>query len=338
MKKFFIVGIILIGLAVFAWLYFTGEKKDPNILTLYGNVDIREVNLSFRIGGRIVKMPFEEGDQVKAGQVLALLDKNQFEDNVNESKAETIFKQAQLDELLAGTRPEQIAQAKANVRERESTLANAEKLLEKNKLGYEAKVVSLQEYQNTQTQVKEGKARLSSTKEVLQEAINGPRKETVQAAKANLEAAKANLSLSTKNIYYTKLISPSNGVILTRVQEPGAVVSATQTVYALSLNEPKWIQAYIDEVDLGKIYPGMCAEIKTDSYSDKVYKGQIGFISPVAEFTPKSVETKELRTDLVYRLRVIVKDHENELRQGMPVTVNLYLNNGKQNEKASGKN
>ncbi len=338
MKKFLIAGVILISLAVFAWFYFTKEKKDSNILTLYGNVDIREVNLSFRIGGRIIKMPFEEGDRVKAGQVLANLDQNEFEDNVNQAKAETMVKQAQLNELLAGTRSEQIAQAEANTREKKATLANSEKLLEKNKLGYEANVVSLQEFQNTQTQVKEAKAKLSSAEQALKEAINGPRKEDIQAARANLEAAKANLSGSMKNIYYTKLISPSNGVILTRVQEPGAVVSATQTVYSLSLNDPKWIQAYIDEVDLGKIYPGMIAEIKTDTYSDKVYKGQIGFISPVAEFTPKSVETKELRTDLVYRLRVIVKDPENELRQGMPVTVNLYLNNGKENEKDSGKN
>jgi len=338
MKKFLIAGVILISLAVFAWFYFTKEKKDSNILTLYGNVDIREVNLSFRIGGRIIKMPFEEGDRVKAGQVLAYLDQNEFEDNVNQAKAETMVKQAQLNELLAGTRSEQIAQAEANTREKKATLANSEKLLEKNKLGYEANVVSLQEFQNTQTQVKEAKAKLSSAEHALKEAINGPRKEDIQAARANLEAAKANLSGSMKNIYYTKLISPSNGVILTRVQEPGAVVPATQTVYSLSLNDPKWIQAYIDEVDLGKIYPGMIAEIKTDTYSDKIYKGQIGFISPVAEFTPKSVETKELRTDLVYRLRVIVKDPENELRQGMPVTVNLYLNNGKENEKDSGKN
>lgn len=338
MKKFLIAGVILISLAVFAWFYFTKDKKDSNILTLYGNVDIREVNLSFRIGGRIIKMPFEEGDRIKTGQVLAYLDKNEFEDNVNQAKAETMVKQAQLNELLAGTRSEQIAQAEANTREKKATLANSEKLLEKNKLGYEANVVSLQEFQNTQTQVKEAKAKLSSAEQALKEAINGPRKEDIQAARASLEAAKANLSGSMKNIYYTKLISPSNGVILTRVQEPGAVVSATQTVYSLSLNDPKWIQAYIDEVDLGKIYPGMIAEIKTDTYSDKVYKGQIGFISPVAEFTPKSVETKELRTDLVYRLRVIVKDPENELRQGMPVTVNLYLNNGKENEKDSGKN
>lgn len=326
MKKTTLISLVLLLIAILVFFFFIKSSKVSDILTLYGNVDIREVNLSFRIDGRIEKMTFEEGDAVNEGDVVAILDKAQFLDSVDQSKAEVNVKQAQLNELLAGTREEEIAQARALVKERESTFINAQDLLYKNELGFEAGVISLQELQNSQTQVKETSARFQSAKDSLREAINGPRKENIQSARASLDASKAALSKAEKNLSYTELISPSNGVMVTRVQEPGAVVGKSQTIYTLSLNNPKWIQAYIDEVNLGKIYHGMIAEIKTDSYPDKRYKGQIGFISPIAEFTPKSVETKELRTDLVYRLRVIVKDPKNELRQGMPVTVVLNLN------------
>ena len=112
-------------------------------------------------------------------------------------------------------------------------------------------------------------------------------------------------------------------MILTRIQEPGAIVAEGAPVYTLSLTAPVWVRTYVAEPDLGRIHPGMPAAVTTDSAPDKVYAGQIGFISPVAEFTPKTVETTSLRTDLVYRLRVIVDNPDNGLRQGMPVTVTL---------------
>jgi HlyD family secretion protein len=149
--------------------------------------------------------------------------------------------------------------------------------------------------------------------------------EDIQEARANLAAAKARLAQTEINLQDTEIHSPADGIILTRVREPGAIVSAGQTVYTLQLLSPVWIRTYVSERDLGRIYQGMPADVYTDSQPAKPFHGQIGFISPVAEFTPKNVETTDLRTELVYRLRVIVDNPDNGLRQGMPVTVKLKL-------------
>ena len=127
-------------------------------------------------------------------------------------------------------------------------------------------------------------------------ALAGFRVEDVQEARANLAAAKARLAQTEINLQDTEIHSPADGIILTRVREPGAIVSAGQTVYTLQLLSPVWIRTYVSERDLGRIYQGMPADVYTDSQPTKPFHGQIGFISPVAEFTPKNVETTDLRT------------------------------------------
>jgi len=325
MKKKLIVLLILFLFGYFAYSYMQskGEKKNDSILTIYGNVDIREVNLSFRVSGLIQAMKLEEGDSVHKGQIIAYLDKNQYTDQLNEANAQVNVQKAQLNKLHAGTRSEEIAQAKAIVKEREATLLNANSILNRNEKLCKVGAISLQEYENSIKQRDEAAARLASSREALLEALNGPRIEDIQAAEASLTALQSKSAGLKKTISYTALLSPSDGTVLTRIKEPGAYVSAGEPVYTLTINSPKWIQAYVDEKNLGKISPGMTAQITSDSYPNKIYSGYIGFISPTAEFTPKSVETPELRTSLVYRLRIIVKDPENRLRQGIPVTVKL---------------
>ena len=168
----------------------------------------------------------------------------------------------------------------------------------------------------------EAAAALRSAEEALHITQTGARSEDLQAARANLQAGEATLSLSERRLEDTELSAPKDGVILTRVREPGAIIGAGQTVYTLSLISPVWVRTYVIEPDLGRISPGMPAEVHTDG--GRTYAGQIGFISPVAEFTPKTVETRELRTSLVYRLRIIVENADDGLRQGMPVTVILH--------------
>lgn len=339
MKKKILILIIFIlaGLAIYYYIQIKQGKKETGVLTIYGNVDIREVNLSFRIPGLIKIMKLEEGELAKKGKVIAYIDENQYIDQLNEANSQVNMQMAELDKLLAGTRYEEIAQAKALLQEREATLLNTEQLLDKNKQGYEAGVVSQQEYDNSAKQRDEASARLSSAKEALLESLNGPRIEDINAARASLKAAQAKSSSLQKTISYTTLFAPSDGVILTRIKEPGAYVNAGEPVYTLAINSPKWVQTYVDEADLGKIRSGMKAQITSDSYTNKTYSGYIGFISPIAEFTPKSVETPELRASLVYRLRLIVKDSENQLRQGMPVTVKIKIGSNK-NDKTDNKN
>lgn len=172
----------------------------------------------------------------------------------------------------------------------------------------------------------QAQAALKSAQETLKLAELGPRREDIDAAKAQLEGENAALAQAARRLTDADLITPSAGVVLTRVREPGAIVGAGETAYAVTIISPVWVRTYVTEPDLGRIRPGMPVDVQTDG--GKTYRGQIGFISPVAEFTPKSVETKELRTSLVYRLRIVVEGETAGLLQGMPVTVLVKITNG----------
>jgi HlyD family secretion protein len=185
------------------------------------------------------------------------------------------------------------------------------------------KGVSIQDRDNAAASHEEAEARLKSARENLALLEAGFRVEDIAQAKADLAQAEAALATANLQVKDTVLTAPSDGVILTRAQEAGAILQVGSAVFTLSLVDPVWVRAYVHEPDLGRIHPGMKVEIRTDSRPDKPYTGQIGFISPRAEFTPKTVETTELRTALVYRLRIVVANPDEGLRQGMPVTVTL---------------
>ena len=290
-------------------------------LTLYGNVDIRQVALGFRAAGRIETMAFEEGDRVTGGQLMASLDKGPLQDSLALFAAQVAVAEASVAKLEAGSRPAEIAQASAAVEERKTALTNAQKILERQEELAKTGAVSRQALDDAQAQHDAAEARLESAQEALALAQEGPRAEDIAIARAELEAARARVAQAKRQLDDAELNAPADGVILTRVQEPGAIVATGATVYALSLVAPVWVRSYVSEPDLGRLHPGMMVEVLTDSRPETPYVGQIGFISPVAEFTPKSVETEALRSDLVYRLRVIIKEPDEALRQGMPVTV-----------------
>lgn len=263
-----ILGSIL--LLVSAYLFF--KKTEPiTEIVLYGNVDVRQVDLGFRVSGRVVSMPFQEGDYITPNTLLATLDKQPYLDEVRK--------------------------AKAAVQSARASLKNTKLILARRKMLLPLKGVSQEDYDIAQS--------------------------NYDIARATLAEAKADLGISLTNLRDIKVYAPNEGVILTRIREPGTVVKEADPVYTLSLTDPVWIRAFVSEPQLGLIYPGMKAEIHTDSQG--VYKGHIGFISPVAEFTPKTVQTTELRTQLVYRLRIIADNPDKGLRQGMPVTVTLPL-------------
>lgn len=290
---------------------------------LYGNVDIRQVDLGFRISGRIKSVSFEEGDLVKKGDVVAVLEDDPYLAAFEAAKAQLAQTTANFDRLKKGNRPQEIAEARANVKERQSVLDIAEILFKRQDKQVKVGAVSQQAYDDSLAQVAQAEALLQNAKEALSLAIEGFRIEDINAGLAARDVTKAQLESARIDLNDTKILSPSNGYMLTRVREPGSIVAPGSVVYTLSLHEPIWIRAYVSEPNLGLIKPGMEASVTTDTNPDKPFKGHIGFISPQAEFTPKTVQTPELRTDLVYRLRVIVDDPKGELRQGMPVTVKL---------------
>jgi HlyD family secretion protein len=307
----------------FGWLGGEGNAKPAGALVLYGNVDIRQVDLGFRVPGRIAEVHFEEGDAVSAGELLATLDQQPYRDALALAQAEVARASANLEKLRTGTRPQEIAQAQALVEEREAALANAVRLAHRRAELVKQELVAPEAHDDAVTAREEAAARLQAARDALALAQEGFRREDIAAAAAELQAAEARVQQAQTNFDDTRLVAPSLGTVLTRVREPGAVVAAGEPVYAISLKSPIWVRAYVAEPDLARLRPGMAAEIATDTRPDARYLGHIGFISPVAEFTPKSVETPQLRTDLVYRLRIIVDDPDDWLRQGMPVTVHL---------------
>lgn len=314
-----VIGVAALALLV-SWLAYTLFRPSADAaLVLQGNVDVRQVNLGFKVGGRISEMIVDEGDRVESGKTIASLDKSYFADEVRLAQARVATQAAILARLENGTRPEEIAQARAAVADREAALALADATLQRQETLASRDIASHQRHDEATATAGQAKAALASARETLKLAELGPRREDIDAAKAQLEAEKAALIQAERRLADAELIAPSVGTVLTRVREPGAIVGAGETVYAVTIVSPVWVRTYVSEPDLGRLRPGMKVKVVTDG--GKAYSGQVGFISPVAEFTPKTVETNELRTSLVYRIRIVIEGETEGLLQGMPVTV-----------------
>ena len=311
-----------------AYDFWTQRELPPANIVLYGNIDIREADLAFNVSGRIESMLAEEGDAVETGQLIATLEADIYQAEVEAAKARVNAQRAVLDRLLAGNRPEEIKGARANVRAIEADLEDARASLRRTEKLASDKFAPLQKLDEDRARVKNLEARLKAAEQQLSLAIQGPRDEDIAEARAQIKADEAQLTLALHRLDYTELHAKDRGVVKTRIVEPGAVVLAPTPVYTLALSDPVWVRTYVSEPDLGKVHPGMTAGVVTDSDPDKIYDGWVGFISPVAEFTPKTVETREVRTSLVYRLRVYVKNPDNGLHQGMPATVHLKFEPG----------
>lgn len=318
-----IVAAVAAAAAAAAWAFLLGRGDDGGRLVLLGNVDVRQVDLGFKVGGRIAAMAAEEGDAAAAGQVLAALDAGYMEDEARLARARLAAQEAAVERLENGTRPEEVDQARALVAERRAALDLARATLDRQQELAERGVAAHQLHDAAEAAGGQAEAQLRAAEQALRLAEIGPRREDVAAARAQREAERAALAQAERRLADTVLAAPGAGTVLTRVREVGAVVAAGETVYTLSLAAPVWVRTYVDEPDLNRVQPGMAAEVTIDSVPGKVYRGQVGFVSPVAEFTPKTVETRELRTSLVYRLRVVVAEPDAMLRQGMPVTVAL---------------
>ncbi|MGD8824655.1 MAG: efflux RND transporter periplasmic adaptor subunit [Myxococcales bacterium] len=319
-----IAAAAFILLAVVGVLIYVRWGRTPsNQLVLYGNVDVREVDLAFNESDRIVRMHVEEGDPVEPGQLLAELDGARLEHAMLEAEARVAAQRAVVAELHHGSRPEEIQRARAEVAAAKARLRDARTTAGRFAQAIKTGAASKKDADDAAAALKMARAALDAAQQNLELALQGPRVEDIQAAEAQLRADENALELAQHRLADTKLYAPVEGVVLTRVVEPGAVVLPNSPVYTIALTNPVWVRTYASETILGRVYSGMKAEITTDSLPDRHYSGWVGFISPTAEFTPKPVETPELRTSLVYRLRVYVDNPDHTLLQGMPVTVAL---------------
>ncbi len=314
-----VVVIAAGGLSLF-WLMH--DRGNPDALRLYGNVDIREVELSFRQPGRMESMALDEGDAVTAGTVMARLDAQPYREKLAAAQAELQAAQADLDKLRSGNRPQEIAQAQERVSQTQAASREAERNFKRQNTLLESGASSQRTVDAARATRDQAAADLASAKAALSLSKDGFRSEDIAAGVARVASAEAALAQARTALADTELAAPSDGIVIARVREPGSMVASNTPVYTLSLRDPVYVRAYVSESGLGRIAPGVPVRVHTDS-SDKVYHGQVGFISPRAEFTPKTVETTDLRTDLVYRLRLVITDDDDGLRQGMPVTVDV---------------
>jgi HlyD family secretion protein len=312
--------VLLLGLGWYLWRQHGADNPDA-ALSLSGNVDVHQVELAFRVTGRIADMKAQEGDKVTAGATLATLDFVPFATDVASATADVAQAQAQLDKTLRGYRVEEIAQARDTVAQRAADLENARVTLQRQQALVASGLVTHQQIDDAAARVRMSNAQLAGARDQLNLQLHGSRIEDIAAQEAQLASARARLQKAQTALADATLLAPSAGIISVRARENGAIVQAGQTVYTLTLNEPVWIRAYVPQPRLGRIKPGMVVKVSTDSMPGRQYDGTVGFISPDAEFTPKTVQTEQVRDDLVYRIRVIASDPDNVFRQGMPVTV-----------------
>lgn len=320
-----IIAVLLIVIAAAVW-YFNKDQKSDQALTLFGNVDIRQVSLAFEQSGRIQQMNAQEGDHIQKGDVLAKLNTDALNIQLQQAEAQLKVQQQTVIEQDAGTRPEQLAQAEAQLASAKAQFDKAEKDLKRLQVLFHdtaGQAISKQELDYAQSNQATAAASVKEKTANLALLKNGARSEDREAAKAQFDASKANLDLIRYQIQQSVLTAPVNAVVRARLQEAGDMTTAQKPVYTLALTNPKWVRVYANEKDLNAIQMGAAAQVIRDSQPNHPIDGKIGYISSVAEFTPKTVQTEDIRTTLVYEVRVHVNDPQDTLKMGQPVTVKI---------------
>ena len=326
-KRIIFLGLLLLAAAGITW-WLTHRHAASDEIVLYGNVDLREVDLAFNDSQRIAEVLVQEGDRVRKGQVLALLDTSRLRPQLEQAEAQADSQAAVVQRLRNGSRPQEVAQARANL-----ALAQADaRQAQDNYLRIQqvfrsssGRAISRQDLDNAKAQSDVSQARVAVNRKALELAVIGPRKEDIAQAQAMLAADRANVALLEQEVADATLKAPLDAVVRSRIAEPGDMASPQKTALTLAITDPKWVRAYVSEKQLGLVHSGMTATVQVDSFPNRRFDGWVGFISPVAEFTPKTVETPDLRSSLVYQIRVFVKDPDDDLRLGMPATAYLPL-------------
>jgi HlyD family secretion protein len=293
------------------------------LLTVYGNIDFRQASVPFNGTERITEILAEEGDVVRKGQVLARMDTSRLVPQSIQIESAVDAQKAVVERLRNGSRPEEIEQARANLVSAKADADNAKALYRRRKNLVSSAAISKQDFDAAKSAADVAAAKVEVTEKALRLAVIGPRLEDIAQAEAQLKGYEAQLALIRRQLADAELRAPFDAVIQSRLMEPGEMASPTKPVFSLATIGTKWVRAYVPEPELGRVHSGSRAKILVDSLPDHPLEGWVGFISPVAEFTPKTVQTEDLRASLVYEIRVFVEDPQNVLRLGMPATVKI---------------
>ncbi len=388
MKRLIII-LLIAAVGTVGYLWYTGAfTPKGNTIAVSGNLELTEVDMSFKIAGRLVERRVDEGDWVKQGDLIARLDpvelqrtnlrdkaqvigaksnydqlmtsiefqKSTLESDIAARQAELNQAQAKLDELLNGSRAQDIQQAAAAVTDATAQLEFARSDWDRMQTLFKNDDISKQQYDQARTKFDSATAMLRQAQEKYSLVKEGPRKEDIAAARADVARAQAAVKtaeanrlevkrreqelgqreseiqrteaqagISQQQLSDTEIYTPISGVVLVKAAEPGEVLAAGTTVVTVGDLEHPWLRAYINETDLGRIKLGQKVKLTTDSYPGKPYWGVISFISSQAEFTPKQIQTKEERVKLVYRIKIDVDNKSHELKDNMPVDAEIQL-------------
>jgi len=325
--KRYLVGILMIAaVAGLLYYFFTRDKVEGNaFLKVSGNIEATEVDVGFKVSGRIVSLSVQEGDWVERGKVLAKLDDEDLLQRLALAQATLKSAQARLDKLLAGSRPEEIREAEAILQQAQFDLENKRTHYERMKTLFERGVAPKETFDNAETGFKVAGAALQRARENYQLVKKGPRKEDIEDGRAQVEQTKASLQLIETQLSYTTLYAPLSGVVLVKSGEVGEVVNPGTPILTLADIENVWLKAYIPEADLSRVKWGQEVSVTNDLKPQKIYKGKISFISSQAEFTPKQIQTEKERVTLVYRIKIDIPNPEKELKPGMPADGRILL-------------
>jgi len=326
MKRILLVIFIVAGVSgLLFYLFIRDQKVGDTFIKVSGNIETTEVDVGFKISGRIVSISVQEGDWIEKGKMLAKLDDEDLRQRLELARATLRSAQARLKKLLAGSRPEELREAEAILHQAQFDLENKQTQYERMKALFEKRVIPKETLDNAETGYKIAKASLQKAMENYQLVKEGPRKEDIEDARAQVEQTQASLKLAETQLSYTVLYSPISGVVLVKSGEMGEVVNPGTSILTLADIENVWLKAYIPETELSKVKWGQEVMVTTDLRPQKIYKGKISFISSQAEFTPKQIQTEKERVTLVYRIKVDIPNPDRELKPGMPADGKILL-------------
>ncbi len=323
-KRLKILIPLVLAAIVFGILVIRNADALPSgIIRMSGNIEVTAAQVSFKIPGRVTQRLVSEGESVTNGQLVARLEQVELEQELAMRRTDVQTAQAQLAELEAGTRPEEIEQAAAALEVAKAETQRVEAEFARQKELFTQKVIAPREFESVQAasriafaKVHEAEARLTLLKK-------GPREETIHAARSRLEQTRQAAALMETRLTYATLLAPFSGVVLAEGVEDGEYVVPGTPVVTVGDLMNVWLRGYINETDLGRVKIGQAVRVTTDTYPGKVYEGRLAFIASQAEFTPKNVQTTKERVKLVYRIKVDIANPNQELKPGMPADADI---------------
>lgn len=324
-KRLILFGLVAAIAGAAAFFLLRGKKDDSGILVSSGNVEVTEVDLAFKVPGRVEKLLTDEGRDVAAGGIVATLDRSELLRQMEAQKALLDSNSARLLELRHGSRPQEKRSAGAVTASASADLEKAEKDFERAEMLFKNGAISAQQRDTAKRAFEVAKAQYDHALQNESLVKEGPRQETIRAMEAQVRQAGAQLGVYREQLADMELKTPVRGMVLRKNVEAGETVTAGTPIFTVGNLEHPWVKIYVKEDKLGLVKLGQKSEVTVDTYPGKKFAGVVTYIASEAEFTPKNVQTQEERVKLVFGVKVSVDNPSQELKPGMPADVRIRL-------------